>query len=82
MHGQADLADQLFNSNEKCLARIRLSITEFGKPGEPEPLIPNDELIQLIRGCRARRMACLRPKTLRLWSRLIRTETDAMRDSL
>jgi CRP/FNR family cyclic AMP-dependent transcriptional regulator len=37
---QADLVDQLFNSSEKRLARILLLMAEFGKPGEPEPLIP------------------------------------------
>ncbi len=37
---QADLIDQLFNSTEKRLARILLLMAEFGKPGEPETLIP------------------------------------------
>ncbi len=37
---QADLVDQLFNSSEKRLARILLLMAEFGKPGEPETLIP------------------------------------------
>lgn len=37
---QADLIDQLFNSSEKRLARVLLLMAEFGKPGEPEPLIP------------------------------------------
>jgi CRP/FNR family transcriptional regulator, cyclic AMP receptor protein len=37
---QADLVDQLFNSSEKRLARILLLMAEFGKPGEPEMLIP------------------------------------------
>ena len=41
MRTQADLVDQLFNSSEKRLARILLLMAEFGKPGEPEPLIPN-----------------------------------------
>ena len=40
MRVQADLVDQLFNSSEKRLARILLLLAEFGKPGEPEPLIP------------------------------------------
>jgi CRP-like cAMP-binding protein len=40
MRTQADLVDQLFNSSEKRLARILLLMAEFGKPGEPEPLIP------------------------------------------
>jgi CRP/FNR family cyclic AMP-dependent transcriptional regulator len=40
MRVQADLVDQLFNSSEKRLARILLLMAEFGKPGEPETLIP------------------------------------------
>jgi CRP/FNR family transcriptional regulator, cyclic AMP receptor protein len=40
MRNQADLVDQLFNSSEKRLARILLLMAEFGKPGEPETLIP------------------------------------------
>ena len=41
MRTQADLVDQLFNSSEKRLARILLLMAEFGKPGEPETLIPD-----------------------------------------
>ncbi len=41
MRIQADLVDQLFNSSEKRLARILLLMAEFGKPGEPETLIPD-----------------------------------------
>ena len=40
MRIQADLVDQLFNSSEKRLARVLLLMAEFGKPGEPETLIP------------------------------------------
>jgi CRP/FNR family cyclic AMP-dependent transcriptional regulator len=40
MRTQADLVDQLFNSSEKRLARILLLMAEFGRPGEPEMLIP------------------------------------------
>ena len=40
MRTQADLIDQLFNSSEKRLARVLLLLAEFGKPGEPESLIP------------------------------------------
>lgn len=40
MRTQADLVDQLFNSAEKRLARILLLMAEFGKPGEPDTLIP------------------------------------------
>jgi CRP/FNR family transcriptional regulator, cyclic AMP receptor protein len=40
MRVQADLVDHLFNSSERRLARILLLMAEFGKPGEPETLIP------------------------------------------
>jgi CRP-like cAMP-binding protein len=40
MRTQADLVDQLFNSSEKRLARTLLLMASFGKPGEPETLIP------------------------------------------
>jgi CRP/FNR family cyclic AMP-dependent transcriptional regulator len=40
MRTQADLVDQLFNSSEKRLARVLLLLAQFGKPGEPESLIP------------------------------------------
>ena len=40
MRTQADLVDQLFNSSEKRLARILLLMAEFGKPGEPQMLLP------------------------------------------
>jgi CRP-like cAMP-binding protein len=35
-----DLIDQLFNNSEKRLARTLLIMAEFGKPGEPESMIP------------------------------------------
>jgi CRP/FNR family cyclic AMP-dependent transcriptional regulator len=38
---QEDLVDQLFNNSEKRLARTLLLMADFGKPGEPEPLIPD-----------------------------------------
>ncbi|HWR14781.1 MAG TPA: Crp/Fnr family transcriptional regulator [Terriglobales bacterium] len=37
---QEDLVDQLFNSSEKRLARILLLLAHFGKPGQPETMIP------------------------------------------
>ncbi len=40
MRTQADLIDQLFNSSEKRLARILLLMAEYGKDGNPEPIIP------------------------------------------
>jgi CRP/FNR family transcriptional regulator, cyclic AMP receptor protein len=36
---EADLADHLFNSSEKRLARALLLLANFGKEGRPEPLI-------------------------------------------
>ena len=57
MRAQADLIDQLFNSSEKRLARILLLLAEFGKPGEPEPLIPEitqETLAEMIGTTRSR----------------------------
>ncbi len=57
MRTQADLVDQLFNSSEKRLARILLLMAEFGKPGEPEPLIPKitqETLAEMIGTTRSR----------------------------
>jgi CRP-like cAMP-binding protein len=36
---EEDLADQLFNSSEKRLARALLLLANFGKEGRPEPII-------------------------------------------
>ena len=57
MRIQADLVDQLFNSSEKRLARILLLMAEFGKPGEPEQLIPlitQETLAEMIGTTRSR----------------------------
>jgi CRP-like cAMP-binding protein len=57
MRTQADLVDQLFNSSERRLARALLLMAEFGKPGEPEPLIPaitQEALAELIGTTRSR----------------------------
>src|SRR5580698_5106054 len=57
MRTQADLIDQLFNSSEKRLARILLLLAEFGKPGEPESLIPEitqEALAEMIGTTRSR----------------------------
>lgn len=57
MRTQADLVDQLFNNSEKRLARILLLMAEFGKPGEPETLIPQitqETLAEMIGTTRAR----------------------------
>src|ERR1700722_5513574 len=57
MRIQADLVDQLFNSSKKRLARILLLMAEFGKPGEPEMLIPQitqETLAEMIGTTRSR----------------------------
>ena len=54
---QADLVDQLFNSSEKRLARLLLSLANFGKEGKPEPMIAQisqETLAQMIGTTRAR----------------------------
>jgi CRP-like cAMP-binding protein len=57
MRIQADLVDQLFNSSEKRLARVLLLMAEFGKPGDPETLIPKisqETLAEMIGTTRSR----------------------------
>ena len=57
MRTQADLVDQLFNSSERRLARILLLMADFGKPGEPESLIPKitqETLAEMIGTTRSR----------------------------
>ena len=57
MRTQADLIDQLFNSSEKRLARILLLMAEFGRPGEPESMIPQitqETLAEMIGTTRSR----------------------------
>src|SRR4051812_38068157 len=39
MRVEEDLVDQLFNSSEKRLARLRLLLANSGEEGRPEPLI-------------------------------------------
>jgi CRP-like cAMP-binding protein len=57
MRTQADLIDQLFNSSEKRLARTLLLLADFGKPGEPETLLPpitQETLAEMIGTTRSR----------------------------
>ena len=57
MRTQADLVDQLFNSSEKRLARMLLLMAGYGKPGEPEILIPRitqEALAEIIGTTRSR----------------------------
>jgi CRP/FNR family cyclic AMP-dependent transcriptional regulator len=54
---QADLVDQIFNSSEKRLARTLLLMAEFGKPEEPQALIPpitQETLAEMIGTTRSR----------------------------
>ena len=54
---QADLVDQLFNSSERRLARMLLLMANFGKPGEPQTVIPRvtqETLAEMIGTTRSR----------------------------
>jgi len=54
---EADLVDQLFNSSEKRLARVLMLLANFGKPGEPQAVIPKisqETLAEIIGTTRSR----------------------------
>lgn len=54
---EADLVDQLFNSSEKRLARLLLLLANFGKEGNPEPMIAKisqETLAEMIGTTRSR----------------------------
>jgi CRP/FNR family transcriptional regulator, cyclic AMP receptor protein len=54
---EEDLVDQLFNSSEKRLARTLLLLANFGKEGEPEPIlaeINQETLAEIIGTTRSR----------------------------
>jgi CRP-like cAMP-binding protein len=54
---EEDLVDQLFNSSEKRLARIRLLLTRFGKDGQHEPVVPRvsqETLAEMVGTTRSR----------------------------
>jgi CRP/FNR family cyclic AMP-dependent transcriptional regulator len=54
---EEDLVDQLFNSSEKRLARILLLLANFGKEGQPEPIlakISQETLAEMIGTTRSR----------------------------
>jgi CRP-like cAMP-binding protein len=54
---EEDLVDQLFNSSEKRLARLLLLLANFGKPGEPQIVIPKisqETLAEMIGTTRSR----------------------------
>jgi len=52
-----DLIDQLFNSSERRLARLLLLLANYGKEGQPEPIIANisqETLAEMIGTTRSR----------------------------
>jgi CRP-like cAMP-binding protein len=54
---QQALADQLFNSSEKRLARVLLQLAQFGKDGVTEPVVPkmtHELLAEMVGTTRAR----------------------------
>jgi CRP/FNR family cyclic AMP-dependent transcriptional regulator len=54
---EADLVDQLFNSSEKRLARTLLLLARYGKPQEPEHVLPKisqEALAEMIGTTRSR----------------------------
>jgi len=54
---EEDLVDQLFNSSEKRLARVLLMMANFGKEGEPIPIIPKisqETLAEMVGTTRSR----------------------------
>ena len=54
---EEDLVDQLFNSSEKRLARVLLLLANFGKEGQPEPVIAKisqETLAEIIGTTRSR----------------------------
>ena len=54
---EEDLADQLFNSSEKRLARTLLLLANFGKEGEPQPIttkISQETLAEIVGTTRPR----------------------------
>jgi CRP/FNR family transcriptional regulator, cyclic AMP receptor protein len=54
---EEDLVDQLFNSSEKRLARALLLLANFGKEGQPEPVIAKvsqETLAEMIGTTRSR----------------------------
>src|ERR1700741_5017217 len=54
---EADLVDQLFNSSENRLARLLLLLANFGKEGNPEPIIAKisqETLAEMIGTTRSR----------------------------
>lgn len=65
---EEDLVDQLFNSSEKRLARTLLLLANFGKEGEPEPVLAkiNQETLADIVGTTRSRVSFFMNKFRRL----------------
>ncbi len=54
---EEDLADQLFNSSERWVARVLLLLAHFGKEGKPESVIPKisqETLAEMVGTTRSR----------------------------
>jgi CRP-like cAMP-binding protein len=54
---EEDLVDQLFNSSEKRLARVLLTMANYGKEGQPVPIIPKisqETLAEMVGTTRSR----------------------------
>jgi CRP/FNR family cyclic AMP-dependent transcriptional regulator len=54
---EEDLIDQLFNSSEKRLARTLLLLARYGKPGDPQKVLPKvsqEMLAEMIGTTRSR----------------------------
>jgi CRP-like cAMP-binding protein len=54
---EEDLADQLFNTSEKRLARVLLRLANFGKNGKLEPIVPKinqETLAEMVGTTRSR----------------------------
>ena len=67
---EADLVDQLHNSSEKRLARALLLLANFGKEGEPEPIlakISQETLAEMIGTTQYRRL-CFHEQISRIGS--------------
>ncbi len=57
IRAEADLVNLLFNSSEKRLARLLLTLANFGKDGRPQPIIPaisQETLAEMIGTTRSR----------------------------
>jgi CRP/FNR family transcriptional regulator, cyclic AMP receptor protein len=65
---EADLIDQLFNSSEKRLARLLLLLANFGREGEPRPILAdiNQETLADMIGTTRSRVSLFMNKFRRL----------------